>query len=484
MSVPYDPEVRDAATSALTLRIRDLPLRPIVACDPAASIAEVAARMSAADTASAVALDEGGRPVGIVTDSDLRRRVVTDRRDAADLVRTILSAPVVTIHRDALGLEAVQEMLERHIHHLAVVDDAGRAVGVLADSDLLAQEATDPLMLARRIERASSVDELAAAHAAYPTTIALLLRAGAPASAIGRIVAQANDRLQRRLLALAAHDLGPAPARFAWVVMGSEARRMQTLRTDQDNGLVWDDDAPPDAHLAFARLGEWMVEALARCGVPRCGGDVMASSKLWRGPAHVWRERFEAWMREPVPVALVRALIAFDLRAAGGAREMVDDLRVWLMARTPAAHVLIAHLARELGRRRVPLGAFGGFQLTGGGFDAKMAAVGIAVDGARLLALRLGITEPSTLGRLDRAVAAGAIPAGDGAEVREAYEAIQSFRFARQVRSVFAGRPPDNVIVPGELSRAERAALKEHLHALRRFQQGVLETAGPAAPGA
>lgn len=471
--------MRAAATSALTLRIADLPLRPLVSCDANATIADVAARMTSADTASAVTLDPDGRPTGIVTDSDLRRRVAAEGRSLSRPVREIMSAPVVTIERESLGLDAVQAMLEARIHHLVVVDDAGRALFVVADSDLLAQEASDPLLLARRIERANSIAELADARSRYPITADLLLDAGARPSAIGRILAEANDRLQRRLLRLALDEFGPAPARFAWIVMGSEGRRIQTLRTDQDNGLIWEDG--PDADGYFGPLGAWMVEALERCGVPRCPGGVMATNPLWRGPAKEWRRRFEVWLREPEPVALLRALIAFDLRAASGYRELVDSLRSWLLERTPHARILLTHIAHELSQRRVALGPLGRFRLRAGGMDTKMEAIGVAVDGARLLALDLGIPETSTLGRLERAATLGGVPRGDAIEVSEAYEGIQEFRLERQIAYVMSGRRPDNVIVPAELSRAHRASLKEYLHSLERFRRGVVERFGPAA---
>jgi CBS domain-containing protein len=468
-----------ASPRTFTLRIADLRLGTVVACDSGASVEETAARMAEADAASAVALDAEGRPIGIVTDSDLRRRIATGRRKPSDPMREIMSAPVVTITRDALGLDAVEAMLAARIHHLVVVDEAGCAIGVVADSDLLAHEAADPLLLSRRIERAQTIEELADARSRYATTVEVLLAGGARSSAIGRILAEANDRLQQRLLALSRDEVGEAPVKCAWVVMGSEARRVQTLRTDQDNGLIWEGGESEDAY--FARLAAWMVAALERCGVPRCAGDVMATNARWRGSAEQWQARFAAWLSEPEPVPLLRALIAFDLRVAAGAGELVAALRTWLLERTPHARLLLTHMARELRRRPVALGPLGGIRLRGGAFDAKLEAIGITVDGARLLALELGIDETSTLLRIARAAELGAIPGQDGAEVTEAYEAIGELRLRRQVAKVTAGRPADNTIIPAELSRAQRASLKEHLHAIARFQRGVTERFGDAA---
>ncbi len=165
--------MRDGAP--LTASVGSLAVRPLVSCAREATVAEAARRMADFDTASVVFLDGSGRPAGILTDADLRRRVVAARLDPATSVEPIMTKPVITIRHDELGLQAIETMLTNRIHHLVVVDDLGRATGVLADSDLVAAEATGPLFLARRIERAVSVDELAAARRAYPETVRALV---------------------------------------------------------------------------------------------------------------------------------------------------------------------------------------------------------------------------------------------------------------------------------------------------------------------
>lgn len=470
--------MRDGAP--LTASVGSLAVRPLVSCAREATVAEAARRMADFDTASVVFLDGSGRPAGILTDADLRRRVVAARLDPATSVEPIMTKPVITIRHDELGLQAIETMLTNRIHHLVVVDDLGRATGVLADSDLVAAEATGPLFLARRIERAVSVDELAAARRAYPETVRALVESGASPRAIGRIIAETNDRTQRRLLELAQRELGALDGIFCWLVMGSEGRRTQSLVTDQDNGMVWQDGDPA----AFTRLGAWMVAALERCGVPRCKGDVMATNPLWRGSIADWRDRFERWFTEPDPVPLLRALIAFDFRGVGGDVSLASDLRAWVAERSPAARRLHVHVARELAKRRVPIGPLHGIRTDrAGGFDAKLGAIGVIVDGARLLALELGLRETATVERLEAAAARGAVPVEDARNVALAYDGVQSLRLAEQLARVAAGERPDNRIFTRHLSRAQRAALKEHLLAIARFQRGVAERYGLAMRG-
>ncbi|HEX4744988.1 MAG TPA: DUF294 nucleotidyltransferase-like domain-containing protein [Candidatus Limnocylindria bacterium] len=470
--------IRDGAP--LTARVGSLARRALVACPREATVAEAARRMADSDTASVVFLDGPGRPVGILTDSDLRRRVVAAGLDPSTGVERVMTTPVITIGDHEIGLQAIETMLARRIHHLVVVDGLGRASGVLADSDLVAAEASGPLFLARRIERAAGVAELADARRSYSDAVRALVEAGASPLAIGRIVAEANDRLQRRLLHLAHTELDLREGRLCWLVMGSEGRRIQTLVTDQDNGIVAAGDADP---AALARLAAWMVDALERCGAPRCKGDVMATNPLWRGTLDDWRGRFARWFAEPDPLPLLRALIAFDFRGVAGDIGLAEELRAWVSVHSPNARLLHVHLARQLASRRVPLGPLHGIRTDPeGGFDAKMGAIGIVVDGARLLALELGLRETGTAERLDAASARGVLPPADAREIGLAYEAVHSMRLQAQLDTP-AGREPDNRIMTRRLAPAERAALKEHLLAIARFQRGVVERYGLAARG-
>lgn len=436
--------------------------------------------MADSDTASIVFLDGAGRPAGILTDSDLRRRVVAASVDPAASAGSVMTAPVVTIGREELGLQAIETMLARRIHHLVVVDDLGRATGVLADSDLVAAEASGPLFLARRLERAASVEELAEARRSYTDTVRAFVEAGASPLAIGRIVAEANDRLQRRLIELARADLAFVPDGFCWLVMGSEGRRIQTLVTDQDNGIVSAGGDPRD----LAALAAWMVDALERCGAPRCRGDVMATNPLWRGTFEEWQARLSRWFAEPDPVPLLRALIAFDFRGVAGDVGLAERLRAWVAERSPSARLLHLQVARELASRRVPLGPLHGIQTDGdGAFDAKLGAIGIVVDGARLLALELGLRETGTADRLAAAASRGALPTEDAREVVLAYDAVHALRLAAQLASLAAGERADNRIFTRRLAHAERAALKEHLLAIARFQRGLGQRYGAGLRG-
>jgi len=467
-----------AVVSPFTHRVGALVTRQLIAADVNVSIAEAARRMAEADTGSLVAVDDRGTPVGIVTDSDLRRKVVATSGSLTEPLSSIMSSPVITIELDIPGMEAVQLMLQHGIHHLVLVDPTGRAVGVLADSDLLMASAERPLFLARRIERAQSLDELADARTAFPRAARFLLDGGVSAAMVGSLLAEANDRLARRLLDLAHAQVGPAPVPYSWLVMGSEGRREQTLRTDQDNGLVFVDDASAADAEYFARLANWMVTALESIGAPRCPGDMLASNPIWRGRVAEWHDRFTDWLHERGSEALLNALIAFDFRAVGGDLTLGNQLHTWLIAQTASAHRFLGHIAQAALQFGPPLNLFGRISVPGhgehaGAFDVKHSAIQPVVDACRLLALEHGIAATATLSRLEAAQSTGAVPNEDALDIGSAFEALQALRLRAQLAALDARRAPDNYLTPKSLPRADRAALREHLHTVGRFQDAI-----------
>lgn len=446
-----------------------------VTCPAVLSIVEAARRMAAADTGSIVAVDDEHRPVGILTDSDLRRKVVAVGLPGETPLARVMSQPVVQISPHTLDVEAVQTMLERRIHHLVVVDDGGRTVSVLADSDLLAAEARRPLYLARRIERATSVEDLAAAKAVFPRTAAQLLDAGATARHGGQILAETNDRVVRRLLDLYQAEHGPAPVPYCWLALGSEGRREQTPLTDQDHGLVYADGGDAGAAAYFARLSAWMTDALERCGAPRCKGGVMASNPGWRGPLNVWLERFDGWLHERHPEALLNALIGFDFRPVVGETGLANTLRDWLRDRTPLAQRFLGHLAAAALQAPAPLDFLGRIRVERRGgesasLDLKLAAVRPIVDAMRLLALQHGIPETNSFERLAAIAELGGMPEEDARDVQAALEAFQFLRLRRQVDDLLSGRATSNRLVRGQLNRADRARLREHLRTVEHLR--------------
>ena len=466
-------------------RVRDLLHEPPVTCPPAAPIAEVAAALGTRRARAAVVVDPSGAPRGIVTDRDLRARVVAARRDAAvTTAADVMSAPLRTIAPDAFAFEALLEMTRHEIHHLVVVEEDGRLAGILASDALVMPPAAHPVVLAREIAAADSHAALARAAARITVLVQRLVEGGRRATDIAALVAELNDRLVLRALAAAEAAVaaveGPAPAAtpYCWLVFGSEGRREQTLRTDQDNGLVYADPTRADAAACarwFGRLAGEAIAALVAIGFPPCPAGAMASNPRWCQPLATWRGYFARWMDEPTPEHVLAACMYFDLRPVGGRPDLGRELRALLREEAPRRRHFLSALARDVVERAVPLSVLGRVtperrgphrgtvDLKGGG--------GIHLVGAgRVYALDLGLDATDTAARLAGAAAAGLLPADVASAAVEAHEHLLRLRLRHQLAQTAAGAAPDNRVAPGKLSRHEAVLLREALRTVGEAQ--------------
>jgi CBS domain-containing protein len=469
-------------------RVRDLIRRPPVSAPAGTSAVEAARLLSREGVGSVVVADAAGAPVGIVTDRDLRRKVVAEARDAATTpVREIMSSPLVTLRPGAFAFEAVLEMTRHRIRHVVVVED-GRLVGVVSSRDVLALHTTHPVTLAREIGRATSLPALATLGARVTELVRRLVGEGGRPHEVGQLVAELNDRIVVRVLALAQADLevaglGPPPVPYCWLLFGSEARREQTLRTDQDNGLVYADPPAGVAGAAaewYARFAAEAVRGLVAVGYPPCPGNVMASNPRWCQPLGAWQAAFRRWIHEAGPEEVLAACIHFDLRPLVGALELGAALRALIRAEAPARRVFLGLLARDAVDRRVPLTLFGrvGVERRGthrGTVDVKGAGSIQLVGAGRVHALELGLEETNTIERFRAAGAAGSYTEAEVREIADAAEHLMRLRLSHQLERLAAGAEVDNRVDPRQLSHADELLFRDALRTVSRVQGGLRE---------
>lgn len=474
-----------AAPGELSLflsRVADLVTRAPVTCAPSTTAVEIARLLTREHVGSAVVLEDDGRPVGIVTDRDLRGKVVGAGRDPfTTTAAAIMSSPLVTVSPTAFAFEALLEMTRRDIHHLPVLED-GRLVGVLSSNDFLRLQTTHPVLLAREIAAATSLEALTQLASRTTPLVRRLLDEGGRPYDIGQIVAELNDRIVLRVLELTERALGAAgdgpPVPYSWLAFGSEARREQTLRTDQDNGLVYAD--PPAEQAAgaaayYARFSTEVIRGLVALGFPPCPGEVMASNPKWCQPLSVWSANFRRWIGRPLAQEILAASIFFDLRPIGGALDLGSRLADLIRAEAPGSHVFLAHLARDVVARRVPLTLFGNIATESSGphrgtVDLKSAGSLQLVGAARLAALERGLAETNTV---DRIHAAGLYTHDEARELTDAYQHLMRLRLAHQLARIEAGESPDNHVDPSRLSHAEALLLRDALKTVARVQEGL-----------
>jgi len=455
-----------------------------VTCRASVSAVEVARLLTRERVGSVIVVDEAGAPLGIVTDRDLREKVVAAARDPAAPVAGIMSAPLVTTRPAAFALDAMLEMTRRDIRHLAVLDE-GRLAGVVSSRDLLDAAATHPVLVGRDISRAVSLEALAGLADRVTALARDLVEAGTSAYDLGQLVAELNDRLVVRVLGLTAaalQETGAAPpVPFCWLTFGSEARREQTLRTDQDNGLVYADpprEAAPAAADYFAGFAQAAIRGLVTVGFPRCPGNIMASNPQWCQPRAAWERYFRRCLDEPVPERVLGAAIHFDVRPLTGALELGAGLVELVRREAPAHRLFLALLARDVVDRRLPLTLLGRLAVSRRGPDAGIVDVKTGgtmqlVGAGRVLALELGLAERNTLDRIRAVAAHGVWPEAQAREITDAGQVLMRLRLAHQLEQLAHGQAPDNRIVPARLARGDALLFRDALRVIGEVQQTV-----------
>ena len=461
----------------LKTTVRDLIARDPIGVDARVSVRD-AARLMSTERVSALLVTRDGRLAGILTDRDLRTRVLAVDVDPATPVADVMTAEPVTGSADALAFEVLLEMVGRHIHHLPILDAHDQPVGLVTTTDLLRLEQSNPVYLAGDIAKQADVAGVARAASRLPQVVLSLVEQDASADDIGRVVTAVGDAVERRLLALAEAELGPPPVPYCWVSLGSRARLEQALAADQDTAMIIDDAMLPEHEPWFEALAERVTADLAACGYPRCTGDVMATNPRWRQPLAQWRRQFTSWLTEPVPDAILGASIFFDMRPVHGDATLEARLQRHVLTASPDAKVFLAHLAKQATANEPPLGFFRGFVLEKAGshentLDIKRGGIGAVVELARVHALSLGSPAVNTRARLDAAHAAGVLGDDRAADLRDAFEFISYVRLRHQAARVRAGLPPDNHVAPDDLSSFDKRHLREAFAIVRAAQTAL-----------
>ncbi len=452
----------EQAVSELALPLDRLKGRHLVTVPPDATVAEAARRMTRERVGSVVV---EGDPPGIVTDRDLRSRVLAEGRGPETPVAEVMSSPLSTLPATASLFEALTFMLERRVHHVPITE-RDEVVGVVTATDLMRAQARSPLHLGKSIERAASREEIASYRAELTSAVSRLARGGLKATELGRVVASLHATLTRNLLGHAEATLGPPPCGYAWIVFGSEGRREQILPTDQDNALVYA-AASPEADAYFPRLAESVVDGLLTAGFPPCPGGFMATR--WCHPLAQWRGRFGAWIDEPTPEALLDASSFFDFRAVAGDLDLAPlEAVVGAAAEQPT---FLRTLAGTCLQWHSPVGLFGRLQEGDDGLDLKRGVMAI-VSLARLFALAAGVPARSTLERL-AAVAGGQLAERDADTLTEAFRFLLALRLDHQLEALDRGEELSNKVRLARLNAMERRFLKDVFRFLSEAQEEV-----------
>ena len=443
---------------------------------PSTSIRAAAQRMQRDNVSSLLIINEQDALVGIITDRDIRRSVAEDI--AADQpVESIMATDLITATSDTLVFEAMLLMTEKLFHHLPIVDE-GKVTGIIASADIMRLMQHDPIYLAADLSRRRSPEEMRAVYdSAHQVAISFIERGASPSDVTGLLTVVA-DNMARQLLRLAEEQLGPPPVPYAFVVLGSQARKEMGLASDQDNALILDDLFDAELHSTyFTNLTQYVCEGLATAGQKLCPGDMMASNPQWRMTQSQWAAQFHDWVTAPDGDALLYAQTFFDMRAIHGELSLGTTVHARAIESAQGSPRLHAHLAALAARREPPLGFFRGLVVDRHGeykntLDVKKGGTAALVQIARLFAIVGGHQALGSKARL-AAAAGGAVSAASAENLEATREFLGSVTLRHQAEQVRAGQEPDYHIAPGKLSKPDREYLRYAFQAIKSMQNSL-----------
>jgi CBS domain-containing protein len=470
-----------------TTRVGDLAIKEVISIPEETSIQESAQIMAENRVSSIVVMDRNNLPSGIVTDRDLREKVVAKGRNVQEAIRHIMSTSLIRVDARDYCFEAVLKMLKYSIHHILVIKE-GQLAGVITNHDLMMLQGTSPLSLTKDIESQHSIEGLIPASGKINGIVGLLLKEGARASNITKVITEINDRLVRKILEIAERKFGPAPVKFCWIAFGSEGRKEQTFKTDQDNALIYED--PKDTAEAaaaksyFEQFASFVNGAIIQCGFPPCPGGYMASNPKWRQPLNRWKEYFSEWIYTPTSEAILSSTILFDFRPLHGDITLGESLREHLNRTLKGHELFLKQLANMAVLLKPPLGFFKTFVVEKTGehkdeLNLKFKCIAPFIDIIRLYSLEMGLSETSTLERIEALKGKHSVMTEFGDEMVEVFDFLTVLRIHHQYEQIENGRDPDNFINPDMLTNLEKRTLKEACQFLSRMQDAVAKQYNP-----
>lgn len=473
-------------TAAFGVLVREFtqPLASVPVVRPGARCDHVIGLMRSMGATCVVVVDAAGRPVGILTEGDVARRMVF-RVSPETLVETLMTSPVLTIPRREYLYAAIAAMRRHGFRHLPVVDRYGLLVGLIRLDHALAAAAPALLRQIERLGRDDTLDGIKDVKAAQVELAEELLAEALPATEIQQLLTRINNDLYRRvgeaaLRSMAEEGWGDPPAVAATIVMGSGGRGENYLLPDQDNGFIIA-DYPDNAHgridAFFQGLAERLCRDLNEIGIPYCNGYCMAVNPLWRKTLPQWIAQIRMWTRRGSTVAIRLADIFFDFQPVWGETALARDLRAAVTGLVSNNPSFLRQMYQDKLEHSAALGIFGGFVLERekrefrGQVNLKYTGTLPLVSGIRLLALREGIEETPTLARISALAQAGVFDDNDRDELCEAFSVVTDTLLRQQLADYRAGRRVSYYVDPAALSKRRRAALLDSLkviHALRK----------------
>ena len=455
-----------------------------VTCTPDFTIQEAAIRMQKKMVGSIIVVNKQDHPIGIVTDRDLRNRVVTGELSRKSSIETIMSSPVVTVEANS-SVASVQIMMMKHrIHHLCVTADGTNAspvLGILSEHDLLVLQGNNPAILIREMQRSSSTEQLRDLRQKGEQLLQRYLEREVAMDFIASVMTEINDALINRVIVMSVEELEEEGQElpnipWAWWGLGSEGRGEQLLRTDQDNALIFGDvpeAALQETRAIFLRLAEKVTTKLHQCGFAYCPGEMMASNPKWCLSLQEWKDQFSEWILTPTTQNILHCNIFFDYRSLYGASELAEIIGEHIYATIDRKGIFLSLMAKNALQNPPPLTFFRNFVIEKDGehkdaFNIKARAMMPLTDAARVLILGHQVNGiNNTFKRFEKLAELESNYSELFEQAADAYEMLIRYRALQGLKNKDTGK----YLNPADLSKMQRLNLRNSFRPISELQE-------------
>jgi len=434
-------------------------VKPITRCDLDTLVKDAILRLNREQDNCLLIESTSDNPIGFFTESDIRTRILVSEANMNKPISEFMSSPLITLPYRSSVYDALVKFHEGGIGHLLYRDALGKISGVLHANDLHKLFHSSYLFFVQKIHNASTITELRAYHSQLQFLVAGLIDTQAGVAVIAQMITTVSDAICKRVISLAIEKLGAPPANFSFMALGSMGREEQTLATDQDNAIIFEDvetAREPFAKQYFLRLGEIVSEDLNRIGYDLCKGEVMARNPKWCQPLAEWKNYFTSWVTTADPQGLLDIKIFFDFRSVYGDESLAAELHDHITTLTAGYNSFFVYVSESITQFTMPETAL----KLKSAFDIKMVMLPI-VDTMRLYALKKKSVQTHTIERLADVYEKGGFSKSAHNNVLHVYRFLMHKRFQHQSIMLSGNLKIDNLVHPHEFSDVELVTLKK-----------------------
>ncbi len=411
--------------------------------------------------------DKDENYIGMAFKEDISGSIIKNL-SANQPIYEIMRAPIISVHDSSLVYDVLSLYYEKGQKYFGVKNEANEIYGLIDIDEIQKSHLHTYFLFIKNIENAETIEEIKQYHRKLMLYIRMLIESGANVRNICFSTATISETITKKIISLAIDELGPPPVKFSFLTFGSEGRAEQTLVTDQDNAILYEDVEDTQSEKTreyFLKLSELVCDLLNDVGYTFCKGNIMAKNPKWLQPLSVWKQYFMEWVNTANPQDLLDVNIFFDLKLAYGDEKLYEVLQKYLFKILTGNNAFFVYLTQNALRIKPPFGNL----KTAEYIDSKLALLPL-IDLVRIYSLSNNIKSLNTIERLVELHEKGVFSASGYQDILYAFTFLMQLRYRQQSKMLAENNLPNNNIYLAGLTEIDKLILKRVLSQIEDFQ--------------